>query len=36
VDREIRDKIGQRAVIFSVSGKITLTVFNLLVGISIG
>jgi cation diffusion facilitator family transporter len=32
VEREIRDKIGQRAVIFSVSGKITLTVFNFVIG----
>lgn len=32
MEREIRDKIGQRAVIFSVSGKITLTVFNFVIG----
>ncbi len=32
VDRETRNKIGQRAVIFSVSGKIALTVFNFIIG----
>jgi cation diffusion facilitator family transporter len=32
VEREIRNKIGQRAVIFSVSGKIALTVFNFIIG----
>jgi len=32
VDRELRNKIGQRAVIFSVSGKVALTVFNFIIG----
>ena len=36
MDREIRNKIGQRAVIFSVSGKIALTVFNFIIGIISG
>jgi cation diffusion facilitator family transporter len=36
VEPKVRDKIGQRTVIFSVSGKIALTVFNLLVGIVSG
>jgi divalent metal cation (Fe/Co/Zn/Cd) transporter len=32
VDREMRNKIGQKAVIFSVSGKIVLTLFNFVIG----
>ena len=33
---EIKGKIGQRAVIFSVSGKMTLTILNFIVGIISG
>lgn len=32
MESEIRNKIGQRAVIFSVSGKILLTIFNFVIG----
>ncbi len=32
MDGELRGKIGQRAVIFSVSGKIALTFFNFIIG----
>ena len=32
MDSEIRNKIGQRAVILSVSGKIVLTIFNFVIG----